>query len=200
MVMRVRVLIHVCLLATLFAAASPDKREPDAVNITGNKFESTYFQFHYSFPQGWITQDNQIRMEKNRNSHKAAEKQAGGATVLWTYDLLLASAMPTSAEGKLFLPYIQIFAIENSRATGAPGTYARMLARSKSLKLLREPEQRTFSGRKFVRTDLIHNDSHYEALFDTTVRSYLLLFQFHGRTKEEMDTLARTMESIQFEK
>jgi hypothetical protein len=182
------------------SALSLEKKEPDAADIAGNDFASAYFQFHYSFPQGWTAQDNQLRMERNRNRHKEAEKQAHGATVLWTYDLLLASAAPASGNDKLSLPYIQIFAIENSRITGDPGTYARMLAKSKSLKFLRGPQQQDFSGRKFMRSDLVHNDSHYEALLDTSLKNYLLLFEFHGRTREEMDALARTMESVKFEK
>lgn len=196
---RVRIVIFVSLMVTL-ATMGLEKKEPDAVNIAGNDFESTYFQFHYSFPPGWMVEDNQLRMEKNRSRHKAAEKQAQGATLLWTYELLLASAAPISGDDKLLLPYIQIFAIENSRITGGPGTYARMLTRNKSLKFLRRPQEQTFSGRKFMRSDLLHDGSHYEALLDTTVRNYLLVFEFHGRTQEEMDSLARTMESVHFDK
>jgi hypothetical protein len=135
-------------------------------------------------------------MEQNRKKHQ----KAGASVVHWTYDLLLASPGPISEDGKLSLPYIHILAIENAQGLFGSGNYAKSLAQMKSLTILHLPQQKSFSGQKFTRTDLVDKDSHYEALFDTAVRNYFLLFEFHGRTQEEMDTLAKTMEFLKFDK
>jgi hypothetical protein len=178
----------------MLAVATTEKREPDAVNVNANMLDWPYFKLHYSLPQGWLKLDDQVRMDQNRKKHQEAERHA---PVHWTYDLLLAAPTPVSADEKLQLPYIHILAIEST--PGPLGTYAKMFARAKSLKFLQQQQARNFSGHKFIESDLLHNDTHYEALFDTTIRDYLLIFEFHGRTQVEMDKLARTMESLNFD-
>jgi hypothetical protein len=195
--MRVRFVILVSLMMTLFAAASPEKKAPDAMNIVGNTFESPYFKFHYSVPEAWVSLDDILRMERNRQRHKEAGKKSAG-TIHWTYDLLLAAPTTVPLEDKLTLPYIRILAIED--VPGPLGTYTITLARAKSIKFLREPRLQNFSGHRFVESALLHNESHCEAVFETTQRNYLLIFEFHGRTQDEVDALARTMGSIRFEK
>jgi hypothetical protein len=182
------------MLGTLLAALSPEKTEPDAARIGANTFESPYFKFHFSFPQSWCTLDDAFRMESNRKRHEEAAKRAD---VAWTYNLLMASPAPVSADEKLPLPFIHVLAIE-----GVPvplGDYATTFARVKSFKLLQQ-QPRSFSGHEFIESDLMHNDAHYEAVFETKTRDYLLIFQFHGRTQEEMNTLAKSMESLKFDK
>jgi hypothetical protein len=191
-----RIAVAVCLLAGLFASASPEKKEPDAVSFEANTVESPYFKFRYSFPQGWLKLDDTVRMEQNRQKHQ----NAGGSIVHWTYDLLLASTGPISGDGKLSLPYIHILAIENAQGLFGGGNYARSIAKMKSFTILHPPQQKKISGQQFTRADLVDKNSHYEALFDTAVRNYFLLFEFHGRTQEEMETLAKTMESLQLNK
>jgi len=191
-----RIVVAVCLLAGLFASASQEKREPDFVSVEANTVESPYFKFRYSFPQGWLKLDDTVRMEQNREKHQ----KASGSVVRWTYDLLLASPGPIARDGKLSLPYIHILAIENAQDLFGNGNYAKSFAKMKSLTVLHPPQQKKFSGQQFTRTDLADKESHYEALFDTAARNYFLLFQFHGRTQEEMDTLAKTMESLKFNK
>jgi hypothetical protein len=180
-------------LLTLSTAAR-EKMEPDALSISGNTIESPYFKFHYSFPQGWLIQDDKLRVERNREAHKKS------GVVLRTYNLLLASPGPISADDKLSLPYIHILVIEKAQDLLGNGNYAKSLAKTKSLTVLHPPQQLRIAGQSFTRTDLVDKDVHYEALLDTTVRNYFLLFQFHGRTQEEMEALVRTMESATFDK
>jgi len=194
--MRVRYSIVLSLLISLFAPASPEKKEPDTVSFEANTVASPYFKFHYAFPQGWLTLDDGVRMQQNREKHQ----DAGGSIVHWTYDLLLASPGPVSKDGKMSLPYIHILAIENAQGLFGNGNYAKSFAKMKSFTVLHPPQQKKFSGQQFTRADLVDKNSHYEALFDTAVRNYFLLFEFHGRTQEEMETLAKTMESLQFNK
>jgi hypothetical protein len=181
------------LLLTVLAAAS-EKAEPDEAIISGNTIESPYFKFHYSFPQGWLTQDDKLRMQNNRENHRKA------GTGHWTYNLLLASPGPISAEDKLSLPYIHILAIEKAQDLFGNGNYARLVAKKKSLTILRPAQQLKIAGQNFTRIDLAEKDVHYEALLDTTTRNYFLLFQFHGRTPEEVNALVKTMESAKFDK
>ena len=176
------------------STAAREKMEPDALSISGNTIESPYFKFHYSFPQGWLTQDDKVRMERNRETHKKS------GVVLWTYNLLLASPGSISADDKLTLPYIHILAIEKAQELFGNGNYAKSLARTKSLAILHPPQQVRIAGQNFTRTDLVDKNVHHEALLDTAVRNYFLLFQFHGRTEEEMEALVKTMESAKFDK
>jgi hypothetical protein len=189
--------VRLWLLTLIFlltvSTAAREKIEPDALNISGNTIESPYFKFHYSFPQGWLIQDDKVRVEKNRETHKKA------GVFLWTYNLLLASAGPIS-DDKLSLPYIHILAIEKAEDLFGNGKYAKSLAKTKSLAILHPPQQLRIAGQNFTRTDLADKDVHYEALLDTTARNYFLLFEFHGRTQEEMEALVKTMESTTFDK
>jgi len=190
--MRLWALTLILLLTA--STAAREKTEPDVVTISGNTIESPYFKFHYSFPQGWQTQDDKVRMENNREKHR----KAGAGH--WTYNLLLASPEPISAYDKLSLPYIHILAIEGAQDLFGNGNYAKFLAETKSLTTLHPPQQRKIAGQNFTRADLADKDVHYEAFLDTTVRNYFLIFQFHGRTPEELNALLKTMESVKFDK
>jgi hypothetical protein len=181
------------LLLTVSTAAT-EKAEPDEVIISDNTIESPYFKFHYSFPQGWLTQDDKLRMQNNREKHRKA------GVGHWTYNLLLASPEPISAEDKLSLPYIHILVIEKAQDMFGNGNYAKFAAKTKSLTILHPPQQLKIAGQSFTRTDLADKDVHYEALLDTAARNYFLLFQFHGRTPEEMNALVKTMESAKFDR
>jgi hypothetical protein len=181
------------LLLTVTTAAR-EQAEPDEVIISGNTIESPYFKFHYSFPLGWLTQDDKLRMRNNREKHRKAGVNH------WTYNLLLASPEPISAEDKLSLPYIHILVIEKAQDMFGNGNYAKFAAKTKSLTILHPPQQLKIAGQNFTRTDLADKDVHYEALLDTAARNYFLLFQFHGRTSEEMNALVKTMESVKFDR
>jgi len=113
--MRLWALTLILLLTA--STAAREKTEPDVVTISGNTIESPYFKFHYSFPQGWQTQDDKVRMENNREKHR----KAGAGH--WTYNLLLASPEPISAYDKLSLPYIHILAIEGAQDLFGNGNY-----------------------------------------------------------------------------
>jgi CRISPR/Cas system CSM-associated protein Csm2 small subunit len=85
--------------------------------------------------------------------------------------------------------------IEKAQDLLGNGNYAKSLAKMKSLTILHPPQQLRIAGQNFTRTDLIDKDVYHEALLDTTARNYFLLFQFHGRTREEIEALVKTMES-----
>jgi hypothetical protein len=190
--MRLWALTLILLLTA--STAAREKTEPDVVTISGNTIESSYFKFHYSFPQGWLAQDDKLRIENNREKRRRVG--AGHST----YNLLLASPESITSEDKLSLPYIHVLAIENAQALFGNGNYAKFLAKRKSLTILHPPQQLKIAGQNFTRTDLANKDIHYEAFLDTTVRNYFLMFQFHGRTPEELNALLKTMESVKFDK
>ena len=80
-----------------------------------------------------------------------------------------------------------------------PGDHARLLAQIGSTKVLRPPQEQTVSGRKFVRADFITSNGEYVSMFDTLSGKYLLFFEFRGKNEQEMNELAKTMESVKFD-
>jgi len=181
----------------------------DSGTVTGNTFQSSFFKFHYAFPQGWQAENDEIRTEKNRKFYdeqlekakaKAKSDTANSKTtiqVFTPYDLLIASPNAISPEGKPPLPHVHIWAVERFSLMENPGDNAKLAARIG--KVLREPQEQTISGHKFVRADLVYHDDNYEALFDTVSGKYLIFFEFRGRSEQEINELAKTVESLKFD-
>ena len=157
-------------------------------------------------------------MEKNRTRHQEAVQRveteesrvvnAAGTysktVVFWTYDLLWAGpTMPD--DGKVMLPYVHVWAMECSNVTNKPGDYAKLIEGPEFAKQLGKPESLKIAGRKFMRSNLLLEGEHlaqkqYETVFETLSGKYLLIFEFHAKTQPETDELAKTMESVSFNK
>jgi hypothetical protein len=216
--MRLRWLGVVLLFAALAAGLGQKTNQPDAVNVSGNSLQSTYFKFHYSFPQDWSPQKDELRLEKNTKRHEDAVKRlqtdasrtansrgtTGTTKVFWVYDLLFVSPA-LAAQEKLLLPYIRIWAMECSNVTNKPGDYAKLVQGVNSYTQLGETEAVTLAGRKFMRSNFVFEGEHslqkqFETLFETLSGKYLLIFEFHGKTEQEIKELAKTMESVSFGK
>jgi hypothetical protein len=200
------------LLAAIVSVAR-QKQQPDVAIVQGNSFESPYFKFHYSFPQGWSAEDNQARMDRNRVEHENAVGRAKAepppvsyygvsqALVFWTYDLLIATPPRlVAAEVKSPPPYIRFGALERYHLLNEPGQYAKLMRRLDTVKVLHESQKQIIAGRKFVRTDVISKKGQFIAMFETFAGDYLLLFEFHGRDEQEMHDLAQTVQSLKFDK
>jgi hypothetical protein len=201
--------VAVILLGTMLAAAARQKQQPDVAIINGNAFESPFFKFHYAFPQGWSAEDDQARMNRNRVEHENAvgrtkadpplQNYYGPAPeVFWRYDLLVASA-PRSAAEKSAQPYVRLCALQRFNGLGSPGKYAKLMLQVNTVKMFHEGQKQTIAGRAFVRTDVISKDGQFVAMFETLTRDYLLLFEFHGRNEQEINELAKSMESLKFD-
>lgn len=201
-----------CLFAAALATAMPEKTPPDAAEVSGNKFTSPYFKFHYTFPEGWSPEDDKLRREKNQRWHEEsiARVQAnpppvianGSVTtsVLWTYELLRATPQPAPADAMPAPPHIAVTAVEQILSDSAD-EQARVLGHLRSVtQVFRRPQHRKISGHDFTRTDLIYKDGHFEAVFIGVAKGYLLFFRFNARTEQEMNELAQTMNSLGFEK
>ncbi|HEX3586220.1 MAG TPA: hypothetical protein VH024_09495 [Candidatus Angelobacter sp.] len=126
---------------------------------------------------------------------RETERHKKSGVVLWTYNLLLASPGAHIGRRQTLSSIHPYLVIEKAQDLLGNGNYAKSLAKTKSLTILHPPQQLRIAGQNFTRTDLIDKDVHYEALLDTTARNYFLLFQFHGRTQEEIEALVKTMES-----
>jgi hypothetical protein len=209
--MQVRLCIAVLLFAT-FTVGQQQKIEPDSASISGGVFESAFFKFHYEFPKGWTVEDHALQMEKNRKNHEDAVKKAKAKAqpdtpnsttttqVFWLYDLFLASPETVPPNGdRPPLPYVRVWATERFSMMDKPGDNARLLAQIGSMKVLRSPQEQKVSGRKFVRSDFISSNSDYVSMFDTLSGKYLLFFEFRGKNEQEMNELAKTMESVKFD-
>lgn len=204
--MRYRVIVTWTLCVVCLATARGHGPDPDAGKSTGNVFESTYFKFHYSFPQGWSAVDDELRAAENRKRHEESVKivlasqpaDPGRRTqVYWIYDLLIASPKPLAAGEELSSPRICISAMERGGMFDEPGEQAKLL--SPSTKILRKPEHLKIAGHKFMRTDLVSQDSNFEALFETVSGKYLVKFEFWGNRVQEIESLSKTMDSLHFD-
>jgi hypothetical protein len=216
--MQARFLGSLLLLLTLPAGGKQPKKEPDAVNIAGNELEAPFFKLHYSLPQGWSAENDELRRENNRKQHEDGIKRVEAAhariinsgvtatTYFWTYDLLLATPELVPADGKLSLPFIQVRAKERpDLIMNNAGDNARVIARLPSTKLLQGPKEQKISGHKFMRSVLVFHreevpDDQFDILFEAESGKYFLLFEFHGKTEKETEELAKTMESVRFDK
>lgn len=210
--MQAKLCLAVLLLVT-FTYGQQQKIEPDSTNISGDALESPFFKFHYVFPKGWNLEDDARRMERNRKTHEDAVNKAKAKAqpdtpnrttttqVFWLYDLFQASPEAIPANGNWPpLPYVHIWAMERFSMMDKPGDNARLLAQIGNMKVLRSPQEQTISGRKFVRFDFISSKGNdYVSMFDTLSGKYLLFFEFRGKNEQEMNELAKTMESVKFD-
>ena len=181
------------------------------MKISGNSVECPFFNFHYQVPTGWTTEDNALRMQKNRANHaesiKKAEAKAKPDTpnsktttqVFWLYELLVASPEPLPTEGKRALPYVRIWAMERFNMLDKPGDHARLLMQFQQVKMVHEPKEEDIAGHKFVRSDYLSSPGEYVSVFDTSAGKYLLFFEFRAKTEQAMNALAKTMETVKFD-
>jgi len=65
--------------------------------------------------------------------------------------------------------------------------------------LLRPAEKVKLGGKTFSRSDSRNSSGMYHSQFVTKVRDYLILFDFHAQTEEEMLKLAETMQTVRFQ-
>jgi len=209
--MRSYFFVTILLLGVLFANAVPAKPEPDVGKVTDNTFRSDFFGFQCSFPQGWSTLNDDVRRENNRKRHQASVKEAEAKAprdtpnrtttvqVFWIYDLLIATPGSLAANAKPPLPHVHIWAMERFGLFDKAGDDEKQIANLATVKVLRASHEETISGHRFVRTDFIHHDDNFEALFETVSGKYLLHFEFRGRNEQEINELAKTMESLKFD-
>ena len=209
--MRLYFLVIASLFGALLVNAAPAKPEPDAGKVADNAFKSDFFEFRYIFPQGWSTVNDEVRMQDNRKRHNASVKKAGAEAprdtpqrtttvqVFWIYDLLVATPAPLAADAKPALPHVHIWAMERFGLFSKAGDNAKQMAGLPTAKVLQASHEETIAGHSFVRTDLVHHNDNFEALFETESGKYLLFFEFRGRNAQEINELAKTMESLKFE-
>ncbi|HEY7402775.1 MAG TPA: hypothetical protein VIB39_04595 [Candidatus Angelobacter sp.] len=217
MLTQLRLLLPSLMLLGLLTGSPQEKNAPDSVTISGATLEAPYFKLHYSLPQNWSSEDDAKRMEKNRKKHeervKSLEREtsrivnAGAITtrVFWVYDLLVATPGAFPADEKFPLPYIHIVARERSNSSSNPGDYANDMAKLRDqapfkVAVFQKPEKQLIAGQKFVRSGLAYGENHYESLYETVSGSYLLSFEFHGKSEQEVNDLAKTMESVKFDR
>ena len=187
------------------------KIEPDYGKVSGGVFESAFFKFHYALSPGWAAENDDFRMEKNRKNHeeqvkkeqaKAPKNTPNNTTttqVFWNYELLSASSVALASGEKPSLPYLRISAMERFSMIDKAGDRANTIIRFGIGKVLKQPKEQVIAGQKFVQADFVYKDDSFEALFDTVSGKYLLTFEFRGKSEQEIDELAKTMESLKFD-
>jgi hypothetical protein len=215
--MRLRLLSYFLLLITVLASGKQEKKEPDAVNISGNTMEAPYFKLHYTFPQGWSAENDDARKEKNRQSHERAVKLAeamhaqtinSGATsttYFSNYELFMGKREPVPADGNSSEPFILIRASERSGGLmNDAGDTAKFIGRTPPAKLVEGPKEQKLSGHRFMRSLLVffpqEANEQFEVMYESVSGNYFLLFEFHAATQKEANELAQSMESVKFDK
>jgi hypothetical protein len=209
--MRSRTAVICIFLLISLANFGRSSREPDYGKVSGGAFTSEFFKFHYTLPTGWVATDDQVRMQENRTKHKEAVKKEEAklpkntpnttttTKVFWNYDLLVATPEALKEGTKPSEPYIRIGAAERNVMIDKAGDHANMIIKYDIGKAVTQPKEQVIGGRTFVRADLVYKGVNYEALFDTVSDKYILSFEFRGKSEEEINELAKTMESVKFD-
>jgi hypothetical protein len=203
--------VVVCLVVLISTGNyGRSKSEPDYGKVSDGIFESEFFKFHYTLPANWVTENDEFRMQSNRKKHHEEQKKAEAdakerypkgtttTTALWIYDLLLASPVALNSGEKPAPPYIRIWVMERNSILNNAGDNANQSIKAGLAKVLKKPEELNISGHQFVHADLQFKNN-CEASFDTISGKYLLTFEFRGKNEQEIDELAKTMESLKFD-
>jgi hypothetical protein len=201
------ILVCVFLFISGIRAQQP-ALDVDSGKVSGNKFESAYFKFQYEIPQGWSALNDDLRIAHNRQRHdeemKNALEQNGIDTtnrkteIFSNYNLLIAGAVAVTSSDATVMPRINIWAHKRFGILANAGDHARFISQMPQTKVLRDPEEVTLAGRKFVRADFLHGTSTFHSQFVTVSEDYLVGFDFRAKTEKEINGLAETMQRVRF--
>src|SRR5215471_2925588 len=148
------------LLAVIATSSATAKPEPDAGQAIGSEFESAYFNFHYSFPKGWLAVSDSTRMAENRKRHEdfvERDRQLAPHDTQhqfpWTYDLLIATPASLPAGDRWGPPRVSVWAKERHHGLNDGRDNTRIWSSLPGVKVLRKTKEMTFSRHTFVRDD-----------------------------------------------
>jgi hypothetical protein len=198
----------------------------DEAKVTGSTFESAYFKFTYELPKGWKAMDDAARMESNRRAlaedtsrastplpvanpkRSAAAKKAApknpalghvNAPSLARYSLMVASPTGIDSLENMTLPRINVWAHQRVVPLDGLSDHAQFLVSDRRIKVLVEPQEVTMGGRKFARVDVLSPSGEYHSQFVTIVGDYLVGFDFRSDSRNELNMLANSMQTIKFQ-
>ena len=194
-------------------ASKPDAPQPDDGYVSENVYRNTFFGFSYQFPRGW----NVLKAEQGKamirlgtsflaNGDPTAPDVAEAAANNW-HQLLFVTKQTTKAISTN-THAIQVAAISTQFApqlkTGAEylqATSAYLQRSGKVISALKPPEQFEVGDRTFwkVRLDMqVNNVMVHQTDAVTIEKGYFILFVFASPDEATLDSIAETMNSLQF--
>jgi tetratricopeptide (TPR) repeat protein len=194
-------------------ASKPDAPQPDDGYLSENVYRNTFFGFSYQFPRGW----NVLKAEQGKamirlgasflgNRDPTAPDVAEAAANNW-HQLLFVAKQTTKAISTN-THAIQVAAISTQFApqlkTGAEylqATSAYLQRSGKVMSALNPPEQFEVGDRTFwkVRLDRqVNNVMVHQTEAVTIEKGYFILFVFASPDEATLDSIAETMNSLQF--
>ncbi len=197
----------------------------DAAKVTGSTFESDYFKFTYELPKGWKALDDAVRVASNQavlaaDSDRAAamttplpkkastrpqtaKKGPGPASsrapLPARYSLMAASSNAIESLASPVLPRINIWAHERVGSLDNPADHAQFLVANKRTQVLEPIHEVTLDGHTFVRVDVLSPTGEYVSEFVSTMRDYLVGFDFRAQSQRELVEMTETMKSLKFQ-
>jgi len=179
-------------------------------HVSGNVYHNEYFGISYTFPENWnplpqelLLSVHQQKAEQDRK--EAIAKNPGKPVYLFeTWDLFIATrlALPPPSDSNVFNSNIVLWADELSQQVHTPADQLSGFTQEPGTKLLKPLTHVTLSGREFLRADRLDHTPEgdvYHARIITFMRYYAVGADFYSGNAQELETMAKTLESLQFE-
>lgn len=178
-------------------AASSSKARPDKGSVRGSTYKNDFFSFTYTFPKGWsvLNEQSQTRIRLTQGP---------------LYTLLLATASPSSGTISPSNAGIVVLAEDVSQtgihdAKEAATKLADILTRTEPPHtILNPPRELSLDGVQFVRLDYeqqtFPQTRHYFCSAISMLKGYTVRVSVIADSKNHMDEICGTIESIRFER
>ena len=186
--------------------------DPNSGSVADNVYKNEFFAFTYIFPGGWSVFDLEVlkRIDKERmaKAEQEARAQQGlgpdvKVRVIGSHTLLIVLEHPHErAPAGEVNSEIDVWADgvnPDSAATAADYLY---LLRDPSAEILLRPSPSVLSGRDFVRADVRSKEGDdwvYKSSVVTIEEGYALGIDMKARSREELDKLLQTTQSLVFQ-
>jgi hypothetical protein len=210
------ILVGLFALCLTSPAVPQQPTEIGSGTVVGDRFQSTFFKFHYEFPRGWsfLSQDK-LKADNDESYRKAVEsslKKNGPDTttvngntttthstkVSTPINLLIAGPKPVVSSESDAIPRVRVWANSRMPMINDAGDHAKVLSMMAE-KVLLPATEISLGGHKFVRIDVLHKDGIYHSNLMTVSGDYVVGFDFYASTEKDLQNLTETIKTIGFE-
>jgi hypothetical protein len=208
------VVIGLTLLPTPAPAAPHEPRQssgaqPSLGSILDNQYRNDFFRMRYEFPKDWhvdkAAMDHANSDAETFLSSSGKDPNHNAWAGYRSLGLLKISKLP--ADGlRVHGPRITLDASSVTpklqTSSDVLNGFKRTLSEQPNARIIRDLTECSFGGRNFVRLDvkweLPGGGASYEGDAITVVNGYFVEFQIFADTRDELDDLYRTLDSLQF--
>ena len=206
------------VIEVVFALDDPStanrEASPDEGSISQGFYSNQFFKFRYLLPDGWTSYGSKAMNEMTEKGSQLvtrgdpAEEERFKSSATRTFKLLMISEYPFGTIGKETRS-IAIIATRVSDISSVQSgkdyllSVKRVAERANGpLHFPDEPYEVSFAGKQFFRLD--GDSSSPEGLLRTSMvstllRGYVLSFTFASPYQNDLDSLCKTLETLQFE-